>query len=1749
MSNGAAFLHKKLREELEDYIKTQYLAKTPVLLHALEQKLDNEGTLYQKPYIESSPAYKTVTDGIRKAKIPEWMKQYFAKLSNTGIGVYPSPFVHQIQALEAAVNGQDVFVATGTGSGKTECFMWPLMAKMADEARNRKRSWEKRGVRVVIMYPMNALVSDQVSRLRRLIGDKDDKFLQVFRETCGNGARRPQFGMYTGRTPYPGNTATKTQDKKLAKTLEQIACLNGDNQEFLEQLENSGKVPSKKHLEEFILHLKEGEHVTSPEDAELITRFEMQKCTPDILITNYSMLEYMLLRPREKNIWDDTIQWLRLDKSNKLLFIIDEAHMYRGAAGGEVALLIRRLFHKLHIDRKQAQFILTTASMPSGEAEDKAVMKFACDLAAADDSSHICYLKGERAELKQTDLKNIPFSKFEEADASCLEDETKRLNAVNQFWQGVPGAPGSFSDLPAAYNWLYNHLLSYAPFYKMIEKCRGTAVSLDELAKDIFPDQEKAKALEAVGVLLAIAPMAKNKEGAILFPVRMHMLFRGIKGIYACTNPECPHSHTDNTLSLGELYLDDGHLTCSECGSMVYELINDRRCGALFFKGYVSEEGMHKNDCEYLWHYPSQLPDNDIKEIHLFIPDKGFRDTKQDRTYPVKACYLDTRSGFIYFKDDAMDGKPGVRKLYYSTYDKNTPDTLSFSSCPHCKRPLTITRLTSFATRGNQAFNSLIHRQFQLEPPVSGKNPEKYPNEGRKVLLFSDSRQGAAKLARDMSEISDMGAARQLFVMAIKQMCEDGDNVTLDQLYGYFCAVAAKKNILLFHGDDRKNFEENCLFENGNMKRAERRKRKYMPKLTMNDAPKRMQEDVIRLFAGGYNTLYDSAECWLMPNEGTIDDIVDDFISEGLYKDESALQPIGKELFNAWALNIFDSCVALGNNISDEIRRNVRASYSGYGLKSNWEFSKVIKQIMGWKKGSKEESRWKTAFDDNFLGISQVSGNKYIKLTEVCPVYDISHTWYRCNQCSGITPFMLKGHCPRCGSENIHPMDDFQMEALTYWRKPIEEALQGAPIHIIDTEEHTAQLSHKDQRDDLWSKTEDYELRFQDIISGDETPVDILSSTTTMEVGIDIGSLIAVGLRNIPPMRENYQQRAGRAGRRGATLSTIVTFCEDGPHDTLYFDNPVPMLRGEPRKPWIDVQSLKLLERHMSMIMLQEFIQEVKPDSSLDDMEATSFLDNYLNDFYSFADKYPFSHDDILIPKSDNALTRAGVRDWLREQLNKLKSKRIKHPELFEGDGKSVRPKSLLDALYEDGVIPTYSFPKNVVSTYISDGNGKIKYDVDRGLDVAIGEYAPGRAIVVDKQTYQIGGFYYPGSEWKSKNRNPASTYMKDPNYLKPICKCNDCGWFDVTGENIESCPFCGSHNLQRDSREMLRPWGFAPKDGKAIAEAQLREEYSHVQQPLYSTLPPSDEMMRVPNTKHIRMAKRTNQSIIMINRGPAGRGFMVCEDCGAAMPGDDAKVLKNVSAPYYRFGKRCTHPNTKNVNIGYDFVTDMLVLEFALDDEKIDTKNIWGRNNPWLGRAAQSVAEALRLVACKELDIEFTELVTGYRVRKNTRGTFVDIYLYDSLSSGAGYAVGIADSVTKLLKDAKSLLAGCDCETACNKCLKHYRNQYIHGMLDRHCALQLLEWGCSDHMADSISVKDQEKALDPVLGILDKKGCAVQRMENEITAKMGGQVKKLIVYPAMWAEPHDPNVIYVSDALLKYAKPLALEKIIGSFE
>lgn len=1746
MSKGANYIHRELRTELEDYIRSQYFGKSPLLLSAISPQLDDEGLLYQKPYIESSPSYKTEIDGIIKSDIPFWMKGFFRDLSEAGIGVYPSPFIHQVKALEAAVHGQDIFVATGTGSGKTECFMWPLMAKLANEARNSSDTWSKRGVRTIIMYPMNALVSDQVSRLRRLIGDSDNRFINLFRSHCGAESRRPQFGMYTGRTPYPGAEPSKSQDQSLEKTLARMAYPKTESEKkFYKQLIVEGKIPAKADMGTFLSGLHNSRHIPDDEDAELITRFEMQQFCPDILITNYSMLEYMLLRPREAKIWIDTKKWLNSHPDNKLLFVVDEAHMYRGSSGGEVALLIRRLFHKLEITRDRVQFILTTASMPDGNSEDRdSVMQFANALTAADENVDFCYLTGVREEIEGLQKYDIAFSKFNDSNpADFEENEEERLRALNKFWSGIEGSKAPFNSQEAACEWMYDHLIEYYPFYRLINSCRGNAISLNELAENIFFNESKENAEKAVSVLLAIAPLARSSKGALLFPARMHMLFKGIKAVYACANPKCSHSHSNGTLSLGEIFLSDGKMTCPHCGSVVYELYNDRRCGSLFFKGYILDDDADFSGNVYLWHFPGQLMDHRMKEMHLYIPPIDYEPPKKQGKNAIKPCYLDIASGFIHFGDDSLSDKPGIRKLYYCKYSaKGRPQINTFPTCPHCRHLLSTAQLSSFSTRGNQSFYNLIKTQFQMQPAVQGKenDPDRLPNEGRKVLLFSDSRQRAARLARDMSDASDISAARQLFALAVQLMETSTVERSMSDLYDYFCLVAGQKHVHIFHDSEEKKFHDDCASAVNNYNRCKKRRREYSPRFSISNAPVHMQEYVLRLYSGGYNTLYDAAISWIDPTDQAMFDAIDMLEDARIVVSEDEFL----QFFNAWMISICDSCTALGHSIPDTVRLTVRPSYGGYGLDHNWSFSNNIMNIMGWTEQSPEVEIWKSVLKEAFLDLSQLGNDKlYVDLARIKPRYDEDHTWFRCEQCSELTPYTLKGCCPSCGSHSIHELNEREYDALDFWRKPVSDALAGKRIHVIDTEEHTAQLSHKDQRDDMWSKTEEYELRFQDLIKEDESPVDILSSTTTMEVGIDIGSLVAVGLRNIPPMRENYQQRAGRAGRRGSSLSTIVTFCEDGPHDALYFKNPVPMFRGDPRKPWIDIKSEKLLQRHLAMVIFQEYL--ALKCYSLDTIPTASFIEGELDEFLGFAGQYHVKKGDLLMPVASSFNYTLFTKS-LRNDLDKLKKKLEDHPELYGADEntKETEAKSLLDALYEEGIIPTYSFPKNVVSTYISDNYGKIRYEVERGLDVAISEYAPGRSIVVDKQTFQIGGLYYPGSERKAgKALSPARSYVEDPNYLKEVLSCPECGWFGLFEEGNTSCPFCGNSVLE-ESRQMLRPWGFAPKDATSIADAQLVEEYSSAQQPLYSTLPDSDEMSDIPGCRNIRIASRTNQRIIMMNRGPQNRGFMVCQDCGAAMPGDMPNALDKVQRPYIsKFARgKCRHSSLLNVNLGYDFVTDMLVLEISVDDQIIDVER---KANPWLNRAAQSLAEALRLAVSDYLDVEFTELVTGYRLRTGTNGAAVDIYLYDSLSSGAGYAVSIAGDITIILSKVRSILTECNCNDACHNCLKHYRNQFVHGLLDRFAALDLLNWGISGIVHGDYSITQQKRLIYPLQQILQFSGCSIKYNETSISVSNGRKNKQLIIYPAMRVEPKDKNTVFVSDGYIKYAKPYAVQKII----
>ena len=269
---------------------------------------------------------------------------------------------------------------TGTGSGKTECFLLPILGKLAREAKTKGPAFGSTpAVRAMVLYPMNALVNDQLGRLRLLFGDPRHR-----QASSWTGQGRPaRFARYTSRTLYPGVRDEDKDKERLVpigkyyvRNLELAAGPASPQQaaaqDLVRELKKRGKWPAKPDL--IAWYGKKGTRWKDPKTGEFkrcvtlarrprtVTRHEVHAAPPDVLVTNYSMLEYMLMRPLERPIFDRTRDWLHANPDERFLLVIDEAHLYRGAAGAEVALLIRRLRMRLGIPADRLQVICTSAS-------------------------------------------------------------------------------------------------------------------------------------------------------------------------------------------------------------------------------------------------------------------------------------------------------------------------------------------------------------------------------------------------------------------------------------------------------------------------------------------------------------------------------------------------------------------------------------------------------------------------------------------------------------------------------------------------------------------------------------------------------------------------------------------------------------------------------------------------------------------------------------------------------------------------------------------------------------------------------------------------------------------------------------------------------------------------------------------------------------------------------------------------------------------------------------------------------------------------------------------------------------------------------------------------------------------------------------------------------------------------------------------------------------------------------------------
>lgn len=1729
--------HKALKGKLVDYIKAQYLVNSDLLYDPISEQMEHPGTVCKEPFLEATPAYEKVSKGIQGFNIHEDLKKFLVTLAEKNLGVFRYPYTHQKLAVEEYERGRDLIITTGTGSGKSECFIWSILCKMAKETL--RETWNKEGIRTLIIYPMNALVSDQVSRIRRIM-DPESEFGSIFKNVSGKDVRLPKFGMYTGRTPYPGESSL-IKNRSLGKVINKDYI--NKTEAVIQKLKEMGKWPSKYDLKDYaegLLADTSNHSVLNALDMEMITRHEMQVVCPDIMITNYSMLEYMLIRPIERTIWNKTRDWIRSDpENNKLLVVLDEAHMYRGAPGGEIALLLRRLISKLRVSRDSIQFILTSASMP--ENQDDELRQFVVDLSGAK-TENVSIIKGVPEKIEEGQCCTLRDAQiFSNIEVTHLHDDDHQLSEV----RGLAVIMGWSFDESSYRSQLFDNLLKLPYMRILIKECRSRACTIDELVETIFPNIDNEIRTRAIEALIILGAIAK-KDDVYLLPMRSHIFMRGIRSVYTCINPNCSKAVSGDGLQIGSILINDKRLRCQHCGSLTFEIMVDRRCNGIFIRGYKSSV----IDNDILWNYVDPLIADSFEEVDMYLLKRDMKPSEVRAA--LNKCggelgYIIARTGQFLQTLSTQDNIQGIRVL-----------KANFTSCPSCGKPSL--NLRTLTTRGNEPFSNVIFDQLRRQPAKT--DTEDLPNGGRKVLLFSDSRQRAAKLARDMTLAADGDTGRKVILKAAQLLAEwsgeTGDEITLDQIYGLFIRIVYNHKLSFFYGsdkelfqDDLQKYERRCS-SNPNIKRIIQRFNGTRPEL--------YQQQLLRQLTDSFQSLHDMALAYLGISDKHDEDILE------LIEDTGVEERILRNIIIAWIANSIIHDKAIGTDIKDDVRRNL-TQYADrrrlFGM-DNIKLTRNLKKILTDNGHTNEQIDTIEKWIEDTLTDANIdhNNNKYIKQDSLVLHVTPDEEWVRCKHCCSVFKFGLYDRCIFCGNPSIEQIDEGHMNRLGFWRDPVIEILnmkEDYRLYSTDIEEHTAQLTYVDKNEKALATTEEYEMLFQDFIDDKgKRPVDILSCTTTMEVGIDIGSLTAIGMRNVPPSRNNYQQRAGRAGRKSSSVSTVITYTEDGPHDAWYYANPNEIVRGIPRTPWVDIKNEKLIKRHLNMIVLSKYFENFAPEQSVDSIYAYNFFANEecpsASHFVQWVNShFRFDENDLTTLIPDGYF----IEDYftqLSEKIRVLGESICKNPYVLispqnvENEIERNHLPSLLDILYREAILPTYSFPRDVVNYWIEDKQGRIDETPQRAIDIALSEYAPGRLIVVNKKSYISGGIYNHFSKRnKDQNNKPAAAepWLSLGEYKDTYCYCQRCKWMSKESPDNGLCPLC---NMVLVSNDLIKPWGFTSKEGKSIPETLDQQIYSSTSIPIYSTTPDTNKMIAINGASNLKVESRKDQRLMVVNRGPKNQGFRICKLCGASEPSDVDIEGQGHIRPYKLFAadnQKCYGTFIENASIGYEFLTDMMVLEIPLNKSLLNA-DICIDKDLWLNPAVSTFTEALAKAAGIFLDVDFEDIQSGYRFRDSDSVLYADVFLYDKLVSGAGYSTMAYNFILEIVKKTRELLNGCNCDDSCPNCLQHFHNQQIQSSLNRKLGLELIDWVLNNKIRDKISLVEQSKLLHGLNDLLlatNKGEVKFNQNRNHIIEYLGNQAE-ICVYPSMWSNHQLVNsgIVYIPDRIALNGLPRALE-------
>jgi ATP-dependent helicase YprA (DUF1998 family) len=1757
-------LARVLRTRLASYLESAYPLSNPVLLRERHKLLmdNNCGLVAQQPFVETTPRYQSSPKRLPDLDIPAQASSLFDVLVKAGTA-YPNPYTHQMRSIEGFLGrDEDLVVTTGTGSGKTECFLFPMLGSLAREAASTPHSFQRRAVRALVLYPMNALVNDQLSRLRRLMGGPElvDWFHQY--------GRHPHFGMYTGRTPYPGRRKAN-RDGEVGKLVQ--AWLDVP-ENIEEQLRRTGRYPAK-DLVAFLAAdkaIKADKNAgiktdnkwkerlqTQPGDRELLTRHEMVRAgdegaCPDVLVTNYSMLEYMLMRPFERPIFNDTARWLRDFDDAQFLLILDEAHMYRGSSGAEIAFLIRRLLARLGLapDSPKFRAILTSASLgqPGPETEISGC-QFAADLTGRP-AKRFRVVFGDRdipRELAEGD--NTLATMLAGLDVETLHkpDKPAALQAAlapvfDHFGAKLPEA--SDSALLAG---LHAILDGHPVLNKLLVETVDEAVSLDNLAVLLFPNSEdRVSATENLLTLGTLARTGLDEPG--LVPTRIHLFFRGLHGLYACIDPSCPARDIEGEAPVGKLY--SRPVTHCECGARALELLSCRDCGTTYLKGWAPTGSL--DELEFIW----PEGEGDLEPVELLAEPP----LEQGITAPLRV----QRTTGVVLRPEHSD-EDHVH-LFIGCDAKTGERSGTFPRCPRCQadNPWGRSHIGDLRSKGEQPFTVLVEAQFSEQPPQN----EVPGNAGRKVLVFSDGRQKAARLAPALEQAHAQDLVRQLILLSATALNKETGAARLSQLYPAFVWLCENRGLNPFPGDeDRQEFELRRAFA----------RRKTLTQ-TIQSAP----PDSAGYGRGLYHTLTERFYSLAALGLATVEE-EQSYSSLIFDPDQVPALPEGEPqtLLRIWIRQLLEKRAFLPPGVSaDKLGDAPWMRPAGIDPSNDRSLlPPQLRRYLGELYSADEYEaivRWLRYVVLANLIFTPQNNLYFLNAGALRIVLRQSDTWWHVPGSSRIFFHVLRGKCP----ETLRPVeplvDDYRRARTGYYVEQLQRASSDSFLEpfVLRTEEHSAQLSSQESGK-AFSKTELYELRFQDIEVEGKPPIDVLSCTTTMEVGIDIGSLSAVALRNVPPHVANYQQRAGRAGRRGRSVASVVTFAHGSSRDTTFFNKPAEIVSGDVRTPVVYIENQDVLRRHVNAFLVQVFFHE----TIANDPQRHRLFDalGSVREFLSGkVDKRERNHDLTLVrlgswlrarrgdlrerlrawvPAHSNALTEEidveetieGSVDHLLARLStelpvELYRRHQADEELSDLDLESLERQlnePLLQALIDRAIFPRYAFPTDLVAFWVPKPRAlgskpwerEYEYEPQRDLLIALSEYAPGRELTIDKKRFTSAALYSPFQPDVQKVIDDQQAYVACPdcNYVRldllPPAQCPSCG-----GSNLATLPFITPQGFAAEVNSAKEDTGGAIVTAGRATRAQL--EVNDQQIP-WKTTPYGDRLRLHSDARFL----------VSVNKGIHQRGFVVCPTCGrsepAAGPGLGRKptLSMNANTPLVHKnpleGTRCSDTADGPYYLGYRFKTDVLLLRLAPTSPVVLQRSTAGPGNPWAARSALiSLVEAVCLGASEVLQIEEGELGGNWAPSQNRRE--VDLFLHDLLPGGAGYTRQVSENLGAVLEAARARLDQNCCDTSCEDCLRHYANRFDHGALDRRLGLALAQHVMTGEVPQ-LSATREKQSITSLCSILKLNG-----HEVEVDAMRGGIRVPLIVRPGsdeVWVAFHHPLVTAPYDELAQMAE------------